>query len=312
MPAYISFDQESINSIVTRYQSGESSSGIAPHFKVSSDTIRRVLREAGVAVRDSRESHRHLALNESAFDTLSDDACYWAGFLFADGSISDKKNQLTLRLSDRDRSHVEAFRQFMGTDATISTFGPYPISGYTPRPAVGFCVTSPHVCSRLKSLGMRSHNRSLACDALAASPHFWRGLVDGDGSVGTPKRRLHQSATRARLQVVGGEQLLTQLAAFLAPITAPYSPVVGPHKSIWHVVVSGPPAARALAVLYPPGSTALARKATIAAQAVELECRKAAERERLAALRCGCGAKARPCGFCNRCYYRNWRLSNAS
>jgi hypothetical protein len=46
-------------------------------------------------------------VNHEAFDVVTDDAAYWIGFLFSDGSVFHKKNggrTIQLRLSEIDRA----------------------------------------------------------------------------------------------------------------------------------------------------------------------------------------------------------------
>ena len=52
-------------------------------------------------------------VNHMAFDVVTNDAAYWIGFLFADGSVIQQQKGapvLQLRLSEIDRGQVENFR----------------------------------------------------------------------------------------------------------------------------------------------------------------------------------------------------------
>src|SRR5208282_5274398 len=125
---------------------------------------------------------RHL-VNHQAFDVVSDDAAYWIGFLFADGSVIQRQKGaplVQLRLSEIDRSHVENFRQFIGSTHTISTSPPGNFGGYRSRASVRFAVNSRGLAARLLEMGR--YEGPIAPE-LAASRHFWRGVVDGDGSI---------------------------------------------------------------------------------------------------------------------------------
>lgn len=49
-----------------------------------------------------------------------ENTAYWLGFLAADGCVKEDKHQLVLGLSQKDKNHVEKFRQFIGSNANIT------------------------------------------------------------------------------------------------------------------------------------------------------------------------------------------------
>ena len=98
-------------------------------------------------------------VNHEAFDVVTDDAAYWIGFLFSDGSVFHKKNgglTIQLRLSEIDRGHVENFRQFLGSTHAITTSPPGNFGGYRSRASVRFAVSSRRLAGRLLEIGRAS------------------------------------------------------------------------------------------------------------------------------------------------------------
>lgn len=84
-------------------------------------------------------------VNHGAFDVVTNDAAYWIGFLFADGSVIKQKRGgalIQLRLSEIDRGQVEAFRRFLGSTHAISTSPPgnFGGTGHGPRQAIPVLV----------------------------------------------------------------------------------------------------------------------------------------------------------------------------
>jgi hypothetical protein len=166
------------------YKSGLSVSAIARQLKVNRKTVTGALLLDGVQI-VRRGSGRLYSVRDDAFDTLTPAACYWAGFLFADGYIG-RSDGVRLALSIKDAAQIEKFKAFVGSDA--------PVKNYSVTTAFGgvkaFPVTSVRVHSvtlenRLRGLGMiRKSTDRVAARQLADSPHFWRGLVDGDGVLG--------------------------------------------------------------------------------------------------------------------------------
>jgi hypothetical protein len=54
-------------------------------------------------------------LNHEAFDIVTNDAAYWIGFLFADGSVIQQQKgapQVQLRLSEVDRATLRSSANF--------------------------------------------------------------------------------------------------------------------------------------------------------------------------------------------------------
>lgn len=118
---------------------------------------------------------RGFTLDETKFETITDDSAYWLGFLLADGNVSH--NTITINLKTGDRNHLEKFRSFMGGNQTISLKKDVRMSGY----AFG----SIKVAKDLAGWGIVP-NKSLIAkpdNRLKDNPHFWRGVIDGDGSV---------------------------------------------------------------------------------------------------------------------------------
>ena len=58
--------------------------------------------------------------NASAFDEYSENSCYWAGFLAADGNV-DTKNRIRIMLKYDDINHLEKFKEFLQSTHTISS-----------------------------------------------------------------------------------------------------------------------------------------------------------------------------------------------
>ena len=61
-------------------------------------------------------------LNEKAFDSMtSEEQFYWLGFMYADGNISYEGNRIEVRLSIKDKDHLEKFRKFLNLSTEIRT-----------------------------------------------------------------------------------------------------------------------------------------------------------------------------------------------
>ena len=134
-------------------------------------------------------------LRHDALDVLTPDAAYWCGFIFTDGTIVHRTGirrggqpEIAVVLQRRDRDHLVKLRDFLGSTHAITPVAPATVSPNIARPNGGqgtgafrYSVRSQRLADRLTALGRYGP----AVDpALAASCDFWRGCIDGDGTVG--------------------------------------------------------------------------------------------------------------------------------
>lgn len=147
-------------------------------------------------------------VNEAAFDNISsEEQYYWLGFMYADGNISKEGNRIEMRLSIKDKSHLEKFRRFLDLETEIRT---------------GICngnewchlsVRNKHLWNTLNNLGCIPQ-KSLALTfprikfTTANILHFIRGYVDGDGSLCIYKEG---NKIRTRISIVGTESFLASI-----------------------------------------------------------------------------------------------------
>jgi hypothetical protein len=203
-------------------------------------------------------------LNHEAFDIITDDAAYWIGFLFADGSVVRERKgapMVQVRLSEVDRGHIVKLREFLGSTHAIGTSPPGNFGGYASRASVRLAVNSERLASRLLELG-RYHGP--IGSELATSRHFWRGVVDGDGSIFTTKTGY------TGFGVVGSRRLLDAFLGFLKERNLARRMTVRPAKSIYGISTAGHLAELIIEELYRDGATALDRKAAAAGPIIEL------------------------------------------
>ena len=149
-------------------------------------------------------------LNEHCFDSMNtEEQFYWLGFMYADGNISKEGNRIEMRLSLKDKDHLEKFRSFLQLTTEIRT-------GETN--GIEFChlsVRNKHLWSTLNNLGctpQKSLTLTFPNLKLFAKKeyilHFIRGYVDGDGCLTISK---DGDKLRTRLTMVGTESFLSSI-----------------------------------------------------------------------------------------------------
>ena len=232
---------------------------IAQRFQVSASTIGHLLHRRNVALRSRRGNSTKCQLRHDAFDELTPDAAYWIGFLFADGSVSRRGESadVQVRLSECDRQHLVKLRAFLGSTHTIGLAPAGNYGGYRSRPSVRLSVPSGRLGQRLLSLG---RYEGPIDSTLVRSRDFWRGVVDGDGSLG------HLSSGYAYFELVGSHRLLEAFLGFLQGNGLGGRMTIRPDKTIFQVATAGHIAERIVSFLYKDATVALDRKAASAAR----------------------------------------------
>lgn len=199
-------------------------------------------------------TRRRFLVNENVFESLTQDSYYWLGFLMADGSVSDA-GVISLVLARKDRSHLERFREFLGSNLPIRDF--LIAKKYETSAIV---VISKIMSSSLSAYGIvpRKSHTAIASSSVSSNKDFWRGVFDGDGYIGIDTKN------RLRLELTCNEALGQQFLDFLRANNIPTKATVRPHKGHFRVVLLSGPAEQAAALLYQNASVSLLRKSRYA------------------------------------------------
>lgn len=179
---------------------------------------------------------RKYQFDENAFAILTPDVAYWLGVLFADGYINWKtfySPQTVLAMKDRE--HLEKYKQFLKSDFRIleqkhclKKDGQHSIS-------YRINVNSRKMAEDIARYGFEKENPT---QTLENSHDFWRGVIDGDGSLYVVKRPRCRHNT-VGVALVGSNQLLQAFVRFLRPILPTSKLSINKHKSIFAVCLVG-------------------------------------------------------------------------
>lgn len=212
---------------------------------------------------------RFSKVNPNIFDTLTDEAAYWIGFLMADGNVesdpgSTTRWKLGLVLAEQDYEHLAAFCRFLEVDPPTRNQSSL-VKGKR-YPIVRKSVRNDHLCETLISYGVVPDKTQTATapPPLVGSIAFWRGVFDGDGCVCIDERTQAIS-----IEMAGSEPLMKQFCIFAAPYypnkkTYPngklYESTQIGKKKVHRVRIGGPLSHTLLAVLYDAPGPRLSRK----------------------------------------------------
>lgn len=192
-----------------------------PMLKVCATTginlsrLQRHLKKRGLS-RSNRDNSRRYQVNHSFFSTIDTERkAYWLGFLYADGYLSNPRNEMKvgLALGEKDSGHVTLLRDHL--DAT------YPVKTYTSKNGQAYgevtysrlLISSAQMFEDLRAKGMVEHKSLILTFPTSDQVpdhlvhHFIRGYFDGDGCWAMQRGRI------MRFGVCGTKEFLDVLFA---------------------------------------------------------------------------------------------------
>lgn len=192
--------------IVAWYKEGMPSTFLAKVYDASQGQVLNILHKESIKMRNPANIRR-LNLNEEVFDEINEESAYWLGFLISDGCVRERKNsyEIALKLQKGDKEHLEKFKKFLESEHKISLSGG---KDYL------LAFNSRRLGEKLISYGIVPHKGKNGCECnkgLANNKHFWRGVIDGDGSLGVYKRG-------ESLNLTGSYKLLNQFLSYVKTI----------------------------------------------------------------------------------------------
>jgi hypothetical protein len=213
--------------------------------------------------------------NSAAFDSpLSKEAAYWIGFLLADGCVIDRgsgNTRIQLGLHIKDAEHVRKFARFIGIDENrVREFSCPNHLGECHGAAVSFA--GKELGAKLAEYGIipRKSMHETVHVSLSDNPDFWRGLVDGDGSLGNYEIKLIKKDhyLYPRIALCGSRQVVENFSAYLYTITG-FKPSITSNKHCvnFTTALGGTRAKTAISVMYYDGCCpVLDRKMVVAVE----------------------------------------------
>jgi hypothetical protein len=264
MTARIDLIAETVRTVRADYGRGDSLVAIARRLGIAQTTMYKIAERIGLRRRPMSEAARIYRHDARAFEVASPARDYWVGFFLADGCLTaqtyTRTRVVSLGLKGTDRAHVEAFREFVGSNHPIRLeenrgFGK---GGRLAR----LVIVSTALADSIERQGVapRKSSREVMPESLRLSPAAWRGYLDGDGwvSVGRSQGRL-----RPTVGLTGSRMICEQFLEFAAR-HCPYRQAVRPNHSIWKVNATGPKVVDLLRLLYGGAGPALRRKHMLA------------------------------------------------
>lgn len=175
------------DTIQRQYNNLGSLQKVSELYNVSSVTMWRFAKKNNIKIK--AHINRKYSIDENVFSSLNEYSEYWIGFLYADGHINVKRNVIFLYINAIDKSHIQNCLKFFKTNYKTVTRTGFGFNKYYKQ--YGFQITNKKIINDLISYGFtqrKSWNGSITNKKLLNSCHFWRGMLDGDGSIGFIKK----------------------------------------------------------------------------------------------------------------------------
>lgn len=252
---YRTLTQKQVLEIVDRYTNGESTPTLAKEYPCNSDTILRVLRDNNVAIKTKRELkfYKDYTINEYAFlDIQEESAAYFYGWILTDGCLS--RDTISIEVQQGDIEVLEKYKAYLKSSNKI-----YKRSRKDKRTgntyySATFNFSHKPIQDRLTLLGLseRKSTNEVCPPELEMNRHFWRGVVEGDGSI---------SSDRYRVQLCGSKQLVEKFADYARSLHETVAPNYHNRKGLYTVSISGKEETSAiLSDMYRDATLTLSRK----------------------------------------------------
>jgi hypothetical protein len=241
--------------VVRLYESGLSQKEVGLRVGLEQTSVGDVLRRAGVQSRRAGGPRRY-SLDEGFFEaTDTAEKAYWLGFLAADGGIMPHGSGVAVHLAERDLGHLRKLASALGSDA--------PIEKTPTGPALR--LHSKRLAESLAPLGV-VHRKSYLGTPWGGRPdlmpHYWRGLMDGDG---------HISKSQAYIALAGTQAVVTAFSVFAHEVCGTDAkPRPATRGAVWAFMVVGAKKVPVLLeAIYGLDGPVLERKAAAAAALID-------------------------------------------
>lgn len=230
--------------ILDAYASGSTMKESSALFGYPKSACEWLLKDEGLTARKTQSNARRYTVDETFFDVIdTQEKAYWLGFLLADGCIFQVKGQppngVILGLASVDREHLEKFKKALLSDHVIRHVAQ--------KPSKNSAVQKIHHCDVVnvysRKLAKRLTERGVVpAKSLVAVPyldfpeefhrHYWRGVVEGDGSI-------IFSGRAWKIGLSGSEAVVEGFRSFLLGEGVKTEAQVRPSRSIFCFATAG-------------------------------------------------------------------------
>lgn len=202
------------NEIKERYVNGESCTSLAKYFGFSNHSVTNFLKLSNIKIRPHSEDkfykNGYSLLNRDAFSDINEEECaYFFGWLLSDGYLCKKEKYVTLDISNKDIIILEKLKNYLGSNNKILIRGYINKTNNKTYYSNKFTFSDKEIISRLIDFGLKNKKslQEKCPDCFIYNSHFWRGFLDGDGSI-------YSGKSSVRVEIHGGKIICEQFLNF--------------------------------------------------------------------------------------------------
>jgi hypothetical protein len=195
---------------------------------------------------------KYLNKNETFFDILTNENSYWAGFIAADGYLSESKRTLNVNLSLKDKNHLEILKQQLNPDFKIKDYRHICSLNNKEQISCRFAIVSDKIIADLKKNWGLHQAKTFTLEFpshlnLESKKSFLSGYIDGDGSINI----IENKNNKIQLSICGNYKFLLGVRSFLKEeIGIELNNNIYKSRGIYTFATNGTPAVKILDFLY--------------------------------------------------------------
>jgi hypothetical protein len=174
--------------IIELYESGLTLDQVGEIVGWCAGACYQVLKRNGKNCRNRGEypsSVQKYTYDQNFFEVIdTEEKAYWLGFIAADGNVNKPLTRLTIKLKIGDKPHLMKFLQSIKSDCPIKE-----LTQFIFNKNFGLClieINNSKIVSDLNKLGIVPAKSKILRESPVKDElkrHYYRGLVDGDGSL---------------------------------------------------------------------------------------------------------------------------------
>ena len=191
----------------------------------------------------------------TTFDISDPDISYFIGILLTDGSIylnksNPNKGRVSIEIKFEDREILLSFSELFPLHSSISTRVRRTNFSNSSKTSV-WCCSRKELRDWLSLIQIPFGKKSQSIQLIPGVDvsHFWRGIIDGDGSLGFTKQGLPFISL-----VTSSEQLRNDYLEFIYSVTnKKFNPQRNERDGVYNILISKEDAIAVVNKLYPAG-----------------------------------------------------------
>lgn len=229
--------------LIRDYASGMTAQQVADAHGVGCSAVWGAIKRNGVESHGL--SHPTYSVDSGFWSCETREMIYWLGFSIADGNLCDRGKKglvFSIGLKTSDGRHLEKFKQAVKYNGRILPQGE--------RKMLRVAIYEPRFCKEAIEAGVVPRKSWCAAvpDKYVDNVDFWRGMIDGNGSVGVTAKGTRPIITHSGHKLSKVPQQFKEWAERQG--VNPYQSHAGVKKQAWSTSAMGADAVRIARILY--------------------------------------------------------------